>query len=119
MPCRKSCKLTMENIDERPMPLYYQVTYALTDIPADAAYLHAQFRRANPLLFKQDYAILDGVRGQRHYVGTYLAWGVHNTGWRGEGELKVFMDGDGEVATIRDSAPHACFRRSDNFESRQ
>ena len=66
----------------------------LTDVPEDAAYFHAQFRRTNPLPFKQDYAILDGVRGRGHYVGTYMAWGVNNSGWWGEGEIKFFMDGD-------------------------
>ncbi len=33
-------------------------------------------------------------KGQGHYVGTYLAWGVNNNGWWGEGEIKFFMDGD-------------------------
>ena len=58
------------------------------------AYFHARFGRANPLPYKQDYVILDGVKGRGQYVGTYLAWGVNNTGWWGEGEIKFFMDGD-------------------------
>ncbi len=48
----------------------------------------------------QDHTLLDGVRGQGHYVGTYLAWGVNNNGWWGEGEMKFFMDGDAEWPTI-------------------
>ena len=44
--------------------------------------------------------ILDGVKGQGHYVGTYLAWGVNNNGWWGEGEIKFFMDGDKDWPTI-------------------
>jgi hypothetical protein len=119
MPFRKSCRITLENIDVAPMTLYYQVTYALTDIPADAAYLHAQFRRSNPLPFKQDHVILDGVRGQGHYVGTYLAWGVNNTGWWGEGEIKFFMDGDGEFPTICGTGTEDYFCGSYNFESRE
>ena len=35
------------------MTLYYQITYALTDMPDDAAYFHAQFRRVNPLPYKE------------------------------------------------------------------
>ena len=49
MPFRKKCRITMENIDNNPMTLYYQVDYILTEVPADAAYFHAQFRRVNPL----------------------------------------------------------------------
>jgi hypothetical protein len=100
MPFRKSFRITMENIGEDDMTLYYQINYALTDVPQDAAYFHAQFRRVNPVLYKDVYTILDGVKGWGHYVGTYLAWGTKENGWWGEGEIKFYMDGDGEFATI-------------------
>ena len=35
------------------MTLYYQINYTLTDVPDDAAYFHAQFRRVNPLPYKE------------------------------------------------------------------
>jgi hypothetical protein len=54
MPFRKKCKITMENINNDDMVLYYQVDYTLTDVPKEAAYFHAQFRRTNPLPYKQD-----------------------------------------------------------------
>ncbi|MGN6616152.1 MAG: glycoside hydrolase family 172 protein, partial [Ilyomonas sp.] len=88
MPFRKKCRITMENIDDRDMVLYYQVDYALTEVPNDAAYFHAQFRRVNPLPYKTDYVLVDSIVGKGQYVGTYLAWGVHNNGWWGEGEIK-------------------------------
>ena len=94
MPFRKSARITMENIDTERMTLYYQVDYTLTDVPSDAAYFHAQFRRSNPLPYKTDHVILDGVKGWGQYVGTYFAYGTHSTGWWGEGEVKFFIDGD-------------------------
>jgi hypothetical protein len=100
MPFRRSARITMENIGEKEMTLYYQITYALTDVAEDEGYFHAQFRRVNPLPDKQVYTLVDGIRGQGHYVGTYLAWGVHNDGWWGEGEIKFYMDGDENFATI-------------------
>ncbi|MHC4423342.1 MAG: glycoside hydrolase family 172 protein [Planctomycetota bacterium] len=100
MPFRKRCKITMTNIAEKSMTLYYQIDYTLTDVPNDAAYLHAQFRRVNPLPYKQVYTILDGVQGQGHYVGTYMCWGVNNDGWWGEGEIKFYIDGDKKFPTI-------------------
>jgi len=45
MPFRKKAKVTIENLDDREITVYYQINYALTPIPDDAAYLHAQFRR--------------------------------------------------------------------------
>ncbi len=100
MPFRKSCKITMENLDEKEMTLYYQVNYTLTDVPEDAAYFHAQFRRANPLPYKSVYTIVDGIKGWGQYVGTYMCWQANNTGWWGEGEIKFYMDGDKEFPTI-------------------
>jgi hypothetical protein len=100
MPFRRSCRITLTNISEEPMTLFYQINYTLTDVPEDAAYFHAQFRRVNPQPYKEEYTILDGVKGQGHYVGTYMAWGTNNNGWWGEGEIKFFIDGDGEFPTI-------------------
>jgi len=116
MPFRKKARITMENIDDKDMVLYYQVNYALTEVPADAAYFHAQFRRVNPLPYKGVYTILEGVEGTGQYVGTYLAWGVHNTGWWGEGEIKFFMDGDQEFPTICGTGTEDYFCGSYDFE---
>jgi hypothetical protein len=117
MPFRKSCKITIENIAESEMTLFYQVDYTLTDIPADIGYFHAQFRRVNPLPFKSDYTILDGVKGWGHYVGTYLAWGVNNGDWWGEGEIKFFLDGDGTFPTICGTGTEDYFCGSYGFEN--
>ncbi|MHC4495785.1 MAG: glycoside hydrolase family 172 protein [Planctomycetota bacterium] len=100
MPFRKRCKITMTNIDEKSMVLYYQIDYTLTTVPEDMAYFHAQFRRVNPLPEKEVYTILEGVQGRGHYVGTYMIWGSNSPGWWGEGEIKFFMDGDKEFPTI-------------------
>jgi hypothetical protein len=100
MPFRKKCKITLENIDEKRMTLYYQINYTLTKVPDDAGYFHAQFRRVNPLHYKDVYTILEDVKGKGHYVGTYLAWGSNNSGWWGEGEIKFYIDGDDKFPTI-------------------
>jgi len=119
MPFRKSCRMTLSNIGHEDMTLYYQVNYTLTDVPADCAYFHAQFRRTNPLPFKQDYAILEGVRGRGHYVGTAMGWGVNNNGWWGEGEIKFFLDGDKEWPTICGTGTEDYFCGSYNFENKE
>ena len=116
MPFRKSCRITLTNIADDDMVLYYQINYTLTDVPDDAAYFHAQFRRVNPLPYKTDYVLLDGVKGQGHYVGTYMAWGVNNVGWWGEGEIKFFIDGDGQYPTICGTGTEDYFCGSYNFD---
>jgi hypothetical protein len=116
MPFRKKARITMENLDEKAMTLYYQINYTLTDVPKDAAYLHAQFRRVDPLPAKEVYTILDGVKGRGHYVGTYLAWETHSTGWWGEGEIKFYLDGDQEFPTICGTGTEDYFCGSYNFD---
>ena len=119
MPFRKKARLTLENIDARPMTIYYQIDCTRTQVPSDAAYFHAQFRRVNPLPYKQVYTILDNIKGKGQYVGTYLAWGVHNTGWWGEGEIKFYLDGDKDFPTINGTGTEDYFCGSYNFENQE
>jgi hypothetical protein len=46
------------------------------------------------------YTILEGVKGQGRYVGTFLAWTQMADGWFGEGEIKFYIDGDTKFPTI-------------------
>ena len=117
MPFRKSAKITMENLDEKRMTLYYQIDYTMTEAAEEAGYFHAQFRRTNPLPYKSVYTILEGVKGWGHYVGTYLAWGVHNNGWWGEGEIKFYIDGDTKFPTIAGTGTEDYFCGSYDFDS--
>jgi hypothetical protein len=88
----------------------------LTDVPDDLAYFHAQWRRSNPLGYKQVHTLLDGVKGKGHYVGTYLAWQTNTTGWWGEGEIKFYLDGDNEFPTICGTGTEDYFGGAWGFE---
>ncbi len=117
MPFRKKCRITMENINSEDMVLYYQVDYTLTEVPKDAGYFHAQFRRVNPLPFKKDYILVDSIRGKGQYVGTYMAYGSNKNGWWGEGEIKFFMDGDTKFPTINGTGTEDYFNGAYDFDS--
>ncbi len=117
MPFRKRARITVENLIPKEIPgFYYQVDYVLTDVPEDVGYFHAQWRRSNPLPYKEVHTILDGVQGWGQYVGTYIAWGVHNRGWWGEGEIKFYMDGDQDYPTICGTGTEDYFGGAWNFE---
>lgn len=119
MPFRKKCRITMENINTEKVTIFYQIDYTLTEVPDDAAYFHAQFRRTNPVHYKDVFTIVDNIKGKGHYVGTYLAWGVHNNGWWGEGEIKFYMDGDKEFPTINGTGTEDYFCGSYDFDTRK
>ncbi len=116
MPFRRAAQITIENLSPDEVTLYYQVDYTLTEVGADAAYFHAQWRRSSPLPYGAVHTLLDGVRGSGHYVGTYLAWGVNNTGWWGEGEIKFYLDGDDAYPTICGTGTEDYFGGAWNFD---
>jgi len=101
MPFRKGARITIEN--QHPEAIggfFYQITYALTEVPDNAAYFHAQWRRSLTTREVPEHVIVDGIQGHGHYVGTFLAWTQLSNGWWGEGEIKFFLDGDTTYPTI-------------------
>lgn len=116
MPFMKHCRITIENINPKDsMILYYQVNYTLTEVPEDAGYFHAQFRRTR-YNETSDFTVVDGIKGKGQFVGVYLAWGLHNNGWWGEGEMKFFIDGDQKYPTICTTGLEDYFCGSYNFD---
>jgi len=110
MPFRRSARITLENKGaEEANIVAYRVLYKLHEIPEDAAYFHAQWRRSTPPQDCPEHVILDGIRGKGLYVGTSLAWVALGKGWWGEGEVKFYLDGDGEFPTLADNGTEDYF----------
>ena len=110
MPFRKRMRIEITNDGPKAInEVFYQVTYALCDIPDDAAYLHASWRRSMTTRENPEHTILDGVRGRGHYVGTYLIWNQLSNDWWGEGEVKFFLDGD------RPDSPTICGTGTEDY----
>jgi hypothetical protein len=101
MPFRRQARVTIDNQRAEPISgFFYQITYALAEVPESAAPFHARWRRSTTARERPEHVIVDGVQGQGQYVGTYLAWTQLCNGWWGEGEVKFYLDGDGEYPTI-------------------
>ena len=103
MPFHKRALITLENQNTVEIPrarIFYQITYALGEVPENAAYLHVQYRRSLTTRELPEHIILDGVQGRGQYVGTVMGWNQFSNGWWGEGEIKFFMDGDSDYPTI-------------------
>lgn len=119
MPFRKTFRIELENRSAHTNEVYYQIDYALQEVPKDAAYFHAQFRMVDRLKPKDVYTLLDGVKGQGHYVGTYLTHSAFSPGWWGEGEFKFYMDGDTDFPTINYTGEEDYFLGSYGYRHRQ
>jgi len=102
MPFAKRAKITFTNEGTRTVPLFYQIDYTLGDRhPDDVGRLHVLFRRENPTTLKQDFELLPLRKNKGRYIGAVIGVrNLHPDQWWGEGEIKVYMDGDKEFPTI-------------------
>jgi hypothetical protein len=102
MPFRGRLRVEFVNATSRRFPLYYQLAYTEGAVAADAGLLHAAFRRENPTQLKRDFTIVDGLRGPGRFFGCNVGIRVlpdEGFSWYGEGEVKVYLDGDREHPT--------------------
>lgn len=102
MPFARHAKITIENQNEEAVPsFFYQIDYTLhSKLSCQLGYFHAQWRRSKITEIGRDYTILDQVKGQGQYVGTFLALSTLERYWWGEGEVKFYLDGDEDCPTI-------------------
>lgn len=116
MPFYSQARITVENLHNENVYLFYQVDYVVGKLEEGYGYFHAQYRRCEKLPYKEVYTILDNVKGNGHYVGTYLFCRVSGKGWWGEGEIKFYLDGDKEFPTICGTGTEDYFGGSWNFD---
>ena len=116
MPYFKGFRVEIENTSPVDVSVFYQIDCEEKKLPAESLYFHAQFRRVNPLPYMEAYTILDNVKGNGLYVGTYLHWGVKSNGWWGEGEIKFYVDGDTDFPSICGTGTEDYFCGAYNFD---
>lgn len=106
MPFRGGFRLTMTNESGVPLrSLYYDVNFTLGDAHnEETGYLHACWRRESPTRLREDFTILPRVEGRGRFlgcaIGVIAAVARYGRSWWGEGEVKVFLDGDTEHPTL-------------------
>ena len=71
------------------------------ELAAEFGYLHVEFRRENPTTMRRDFVITDGLRGPGRFLGCAMGVRIIDGGnWYGEGEMKLYRDGDDALPTI-------------------
>jgi hypothetical protein len=95
MPFRKSIRAEIVNQSEQNVSLlYYNIDWIKKDsLPDDTPYFYAQYRQEYPVEQGKDYVILD-TKGKGQYVGTVLSVRTRSPSWFGEGDEKMYIDGE-------------------------
>jgi hypothetical protein len=99
MPFRKSARIEIENQSDKPISLlYYNIDWIQkAKLPQDTPYFYAQYRQEYPAQHGKDYVVLD-TKGKGHYVGTVLAVRTRSPAWFGEGDEKIYIDGEAKAS---------------------
>jgi hypothetical protein len=106
MPFRNGMRIVLTNESgQEQSQVFYDVDYTLGDRhAADVLYFHATFRRENPTTMQKDYELLPHITGKGRYLGTNIGVIVngqrYGQSWWGEGEVKVYLDGDAALPTL-------------------
>jgi hypothetical protein len=102
MPFTARARFTLTNEGKENVPLFYQIDYTMRDShPIDVGRLHVLFRRENPTTEKKDFELLPKRTGKGRYIGALIGIrNMHPDLWWGEGEIKIYMDGDKDFPTI-------------------
>lgn len=104
MPYRKSAKIVLTNESPSHALVWYDINYTeMEKLPNDAMYFHAYWNRMPKTVPGKDYVILPKVTGAGRYIGANI--GVigdpaYRGTWFGEGEMKIYMDGDSRYPTL-------------------
>ncbi len=100
IPFRDGVRIELCNGATTDTVLYFQIDYTLGEVASDSGLLHASFRRENPTQLRRDFVIADGFTGPGRYLGCVVSVRPIDAGlWYGEGEVKIYRDGDSDLAT--------------------
>lgn len=98
MPFKKSIRIEIVNQSKEKNInlLYYNIDWVKKDkLPKETPYFYARYRQEYPTVSEGDYVILE-TEGKGHYVGTVLGVRTRSPSWFGEGDEKIYIDGEEE-----------------------
>ena len=105
MPFKTAAKLVVVNESATRLDhIFYDVDFQyLHTWQPSFLYFHAYWHRDTATTLGKDFELLPQVTGKGRYVGANIgvnANPIYGNAWWGEGEVKIYLDGDGRLPTI-------------------
>jgi hypothetical protein len=103
MPFKKAAKVLLINEGKERVKLYYDIDFLLHKLPSNTLYFHAYWNRQVSGQLGDDYILLPKVEGKGRFLGISVGLNTdtsYSKSWWGEGEVKMYLDGDSRYPTI-------------------
>ena len=103
MPFKKGAKVLLINEGKERVKLYYDIDFLMQKLPPNALYFHAYWNRQWSGKLGDDYVLLPKIEGKGRFLGISVGLNTdtsYSKSWWGEGELKMYLDGDTNYPTI-------------------
>lgn len=104
MPFKKHAKIVFVNDSKKDELLFYDVDISkVRKLPNNFLYFHAYWSNNANSGLGQDFEILPKVVGHGRFLGTNIsvvADTIYRDTWFGEGEVKIYLDGDTNYPTL-------------------
>lgn len=105
MPFKTAAKIVLVNESGTDLPMvFYDIDLQLLKRWDEAfMYFHSYWHRDTATVLSEDFEILPVIRGKGRFLGSNI--GIHANPdykdcWWGEGEVKMYLDGDGSHPTL-------------------
>lgn len=105
MPFKKGAKIVLTNeLDRDLIRIFYDINYTISPkADENALYFHAYWSRNLKTTPGNDFEILPKVNGKGRFIGSNIGLNAnldYEDSWWGEGEVKIYLDGDKKNPTL-------------------
>ncbi len=103
MPFRSAARVLLINDGKEPVKLFYDIDFLLQKLPGEALYFHAYWTRQMSSQLGEDFLVLPKINGAGRFLGMSVGLNTdsaYGKSWWGEGEVKMYLDGDMQYPTI-------------------
>lgn len=104
MPYRTAARVTLTNESNKQITIFYDIAYQqVASHESDVMYFHSYWHRIPKTELGKDFEILPQVKGRGRFLGTNMGIitnPLYQKSWWGEGEVKIYLDGDGALSTL-------------------
>lgn len=105
MPFREAARIELVNESDKDLPMiFYDINLQLIKKwDENYLYFHSYWHRDTATLLADDFEIMPAVKGKGRFLGTNISINAnpdYKDCWWGEGEVKMYLDGDRDLPTL-------------------